>query len=345
MSSDIRALRDLSNDPYGKFLADLSKKFSAFISKDQAELVENPEDVFADGQDFDSVLKYHNFVMTKLFDMQTEYYSAAETDYNNWTLMLGGPWPNLGERMIDASSFKNHATITGEPTLVDGAPFDIGLFDGTDNVKSLAARFNRPTSQYVNTEKMTIPDVANIQVLGISTGMSYFIRLKISSLVTQGALERTIFEKIDDNTPNNGAMLYVTSDGKLIFFVKLGGVLTAKQTAAGTIATDTVYDIWCTYAVTGPVVHIYVNNSDKTLSDYGGTTTWHTTLTNHDLTIFNRGAGSNGYLYGDFYTMRMAKEKVVSSTEVAQHYTNKLTTADIPLGQVPYSSLSCSVDV
>ena len=78
--SDIKGLREISNDPFGRLLTALSKKFSAFLAKDQAELVENPEDVFGDGQDVESALKYHSFAMSKQFPINptnVEYYSPV----------------------------------------------------------------------------------------------------------------------------------------------------------------------------------------------------------------------------------------------------------------------------
>lgn len=337
MSSDIKSARELTNDPYGKLLNALAKKFSAFVAKDQAELVENPEDIFANAQDVDSVLKWHNFAMTKKFTLAVDYQSASEPDLDKMKLWLGVVWPNLGNQLPDKSGFLNHATLNGDPTLIDGAPFDLGIVDGASNTKSIAMRFNRPTSPLVNTESLTISDNSSLQVSGIATGMSYFIRFRVKDLAQQGGINRTLFEKIDDSTPNNGAMLHLSTDGRLAFYVKRAGTEYNAQTAAGTIVADTVYEVWLTYAVSGNVIHIYVNNVDKSLT--GATAAnWHATLTNHDLSIFRRGLGSDGYVYGDFYGFELLREKVVSSTEVGRHFTNKWTLANIPFGQVMISN-------
>lgn len=343
MSFDIRSSRALSNDPFGRTLAEISKRLSAFLSKDQAAQVENPEDIYSDAQDVESVVKYHSFALAKKFPLNFYYSSASEPDYDKVKLFLASPFPNLGTQLIDDSGFGNHATIGGEPTLVDGN-FDLGIVDGVNNVRSIAMRFNRPESSTANQEYLQIADNANLQMIGVVTGFSIFLRFRLFSLANQGGIAVTLFEKVDDSTPNDARMAQVSSDGKIIFIEKLGGSTTAKETAAGTIATNTVYDVWFTFAVTGPTMHVYVNNIDKTLSSYAGAVTWHTTLTNHDMNFFRRGVGSTGgYLNGDLYPVpTLFKEKVVSSTEVGRHFTNKWTIADVAFGQVPMSNYSAS---
>jgi len=343
MSFDIRSSRALSNDPFGRTLTDLSKRLSAFLSKDQAAQVENPEDIYSDAQDVESVLKYHSFVLAKRFPLDFFYSSASEPDYNKVKLFLASPFPNLGNQLTDDSGFGNHATIGGEPVLVDGN-FDLGIVDGPNNVRSVAMRFNRPLSEFVNGEYLQIPDNTGLQMIGVVTGFSIFMRFRLGSLANQGGKAITLFEKIDDSTPNDARMAQVSSDGKIIFIEKLGGVTTAKETATGTVTTDTVYDVWFTFRVSGLTMHIYVNNVDKTLSSYAGAVEWHSTLTNHDMSIFRRGLGeSGGYLYGDLYPVpTIFKEKIVSSTEVGYHFTNKWTIADLAFGEVPISNYSVS---
>jgi len=339
--SDIKGLREISNDPFGKLLTALSKKFSAFLAKDQAELVENPEDIYGDGQDVESALKYHNFVMSKKFNLTTQYYSPSEPDYDKLTLWIKGR--NLGVTTKDWSGFENVALIYGDPILVDGAPFDYGIHDGVLNTKSIALRVNRPTSPLVNNEYIQVTDNANLQVSGTTVGLSYFMRFKISDLAGQGGYNRTLFEKIDGDTVQDAVVAIVTPSGQVRFHVKRSGVFYNWQTAGGTIAIDTVYEVWFTFTQSGSVGHIYVNNVDKTLTDPGNPTL-QSDVTNHDLWLFQRGKGPEaGFFYGDFYDFMMFKNKVVTSTEVSRHYTNKWTLANIPFGQVLISNYSCSV--
>lgn len=346
MSSDIRALREFSNDPYGKFLASLSKKFSAFINKDQAELVENPEDVYSDGQDFDSVLKYHNFTFTNKFDGSKTYYSPSEPDDDtNCRLWLKGG--NIGSIVRDYSGNVRNGLLYGDPTLVSGEPFDYGIYDSDNAVKSIAIRFNRPTSTLVNQEYIRVPyDIRHNAIYNLTTGTSFFMRFRLFDLSEQDSWSRTLFQKRDDTTtlPNDGIRVMVNELGSLIVRIRhVDGTQTNKATANGTISTNTVYDLWITYATSGNAVKVYVNNVDKTLSDPGASSSWDTTATDKDWYIFKHANSDDGHIYGDFYDFEVLREKVVSSTEVGRHYTNKWTIADIPFGQVLITNYSASV--
>jgi hypothetical protein len=341
--SDIKGLREISNDPFGKLLTALSKKFSAFLAKDQAELVENPEDIYSDGQDVESALKFHNFAMSKKFNLTTQYYSAAEPDSFNVHLYLAGVWPTLGYQLPDRSGFNNHATITGEPILVDGTPFNPGIVDSTSDTKSIAISMNRAGSQYENQERLIIADDSDLTVSGLTTGFSMFFRFRVRSTASQGGVNRTIVHKRDDDTPTNATMLQVSPTGRLFFYVTRSSVTTGKQTASNAILVNTVYDVFVTYTIAGNVNHIYVNNVDMTLTDIGVAPSWGTPVTNHDMYIFNKGDTSSGYVDGDLYgPIIYWRDDVITSTEVGRMWVNKLTTANIPFGQVMVSNYASS---
>jgi Concanavalin A-like lectin/glucanases superfamily len=310
LSSEIRALRELSNDPQGKFLSGLAKKFSEFVNKDQAEAVENPEDIYSDGQDVESTIKYHNFTMGTKFSLNKFYYSPFEPDAGKLRLWLIGD--NTGSQLADESTFERVADIHGDPILVDGAPFDLGI--ATVGVKSIALRLNRPESETYAQDYIQV-DAVGTTTLGVSgrtIGKSYFMRFRLFDLSSQGGQNRTLFQKIDDSTPSNGAMLIVTPTGQLRFHIKRAGVEYNSQTPSSTILVDTVYDVWCTYAVSGNVRHVYVNNVDQTLTD-PGSPNFQGDLTNFDLTLFRRGLGSTGgYAYGDLYDFRIYDEDVTT---------------------------------
>jgi hypothetical protein len=256
-------------------------------------------------------------------------------------LYIGAVWINIGNQITDESGYECHAIINGDPILIDGTPFDPGIVDGASNTKSLAVRLNRPTSELVNREWLEIPDNAGFQQTGITTGFSVFLRFRVQTLATQNGASLTLYSKVDDATPANGFMLKAMSDGKLVIHVLRSGTDTIKETAAGTIVVNTVYDLWMTFTVTGPVIHLYVNNVDKTLTTSADVPNW--ALGDTDIHVFRRGNGSSGgYLYGDFYSMMFYRHKILSSTEVANHFTNKFTTANIPLGQVLISNYSAT---
>jgi len=329
MSFNIRNIREISTDPTTKFANQLAKKLAKFLIGQELDKLENKEDIYSDGQDIDSVVKFHTFSSQKRFNGTVQYFPTFEPDGVYNTCWIKGR--NLGNTTPDLSTFGNVATIIGDPLLIDGTPFDLGIH--TYGVKSLATRYNRPTSELENEEYMNIPDNIKMQVSGIATGISYFIRFRLKSLAQQGSYNRNLFEKIDDTAPNNGVKVCVDSSGRLMVYIKRAGTGYNNQTATGTIAVDTVYEVFITYAVSGNVVHVYVNNVDKSLTD-PGSPTWHTTLSDHDTSIFRRGAGSNsGYVYGDFYDFMIYREKVLSATDVSRHYTNKWTIANVGFGQ------------
>ena len=195
-------------------------------------------------------------------------------------------------------------------------------------------RFNRQTSDFQNQEWLQVPDDPALQVAGLATGFSIFTRFQLYSIDQQEGRARTIFEKIDDSTPNDATMLQVKDDGRLVFIVKDGGVTTAKETGVALTPAFSVYDVFVTYAVSGHVIHIYVNGVDQTLSDFGGSVNWQTTLTNHDLFIFRRGLGDDGgFVDGDLFVFKRYQEMIVSQTQVTNHWNNKITISSIPYGQ------------
>lgn len=327
----------VSNDPLTQFTIEMSKKLSRFITKDLVDQLDDEEDLYSAGQDVESAVKLHSLYFTKSFPLDTLYYSSSEPDGDRDKFWIRGN--NLGVTANDISGFDNDAYIFGEPILVSGNPFDLGIHTG--KMKSIALRLNRPASPFVNEEYLSIPDVAAIRVPPTSS-FSIFIRFRPKSLADQGSQAATLFEKIDDSTPNNAMMLQMSDTGRLRWIVKESGVSYAQETATSTIAVDTVYEVWVTYNGTGNAQKIFVNGVDKTLSSYGGVINWQSTLTNHDLFIGNRGAGSNGFCYMDFYDMLYKRDHIITQAEVDHHYTNKWTTADIPFGQVAVSNYSAT---
>jgi len=335
MSFNIRNIREISNDPLTKFTNSLAKKLSVFLNKQETDKLEGKEDIYSDGQDIDTVLRFNTCNSSQYFGFLTQYFPPTEPDLDKVKLWIKGD--NTGNNVNDISGFSNTGTLFGDPVIIDGTPFDYGIHWG--GCKSLALKFNRPTSILENAEYINVPDVSMLRVNGIATGISYFIRFRIHDLANQGSRERTLFEKIDDSTPNDAAIATISSDGRIKFYLKRAGTWYRKQTATSTIVAGTVFEVWLTYANSGNTVHIYVNNVDKSLTDPGSDPTLHTTLTNHDLSIFRLGAGSTGgYTYGDFYDIEIMREKVVSATEVGYHYTNKWTIANIPYGAVMISN-------
>jgi hypothetical protein len=233
MSTDFRGLRPASNDPMTQIIVELQKKLAKFITSNQVELIDSEnEDIYSNGQDIDTVIKYHSFQSETHFLFTKDYYPPFEPDGQILTLDLKGR--SLGNTLPDKSTFGNDASIYGDPILIDGNPFDPGIH--TQGTKSIAMRLNRPTSANENEEYLQVPDDTSIQLTAASPGISIFTRFRVLAIDNQGAQTRTIFEKIDDSTPNNGIMLQVTETGRLVCIVKKAGTTTSKQTDPGTIS-------------------------------------------------------------------------------------------------------------
>ncbi len=343
MSFNIRSIREVSDSPNDKFVSHLAYRISKLANEQQTQELENKEDIYSSGQDVDTVVKLHSdLTSTKTFTFDVEYYPPTEPDGDTVKLWLKGR--NMGSTLTDWSGFDNENTINGDPLLIDGTPFDYGIHDG--GVKSVCLRFNRPTSQYENEEYVRITDTAAIKMLVSSSSISIFLRFKVKSIADQDGVAITLLSKLDDDTPNYAQMVQISDTGRLRWIIKRGGsVVAAKETATSTIAVDTVYDVWLTYAVSGDAVKIYVNNVDKTLSSYVGSVNWPSTTTDHDMSLMRRGQGTDGgHVYGDLYDYMFIRDHTVTAAEVGYHYTNKWTIANIPFGQVMISDYWATYD-
>ena len=82
MSGNIRDIREISNEPLTKFVNRLAKQLSKNVIGDETDKLENKEDVYSEGQDVDSVLKFHSFESGKSFEFLTRYFPPLEPDYD-----------------------------------------------------------------------------------------------------------------------------------------------------------------------------------------------------------------------------------------------------------------------
>jgi len=335
-SSDFRGLINDDNDPLARIVRLFQNKFSKFTTDASVEAVDSDsEDIEQVGVTMESVIKIHSLNGQHKFNFTTVYIHPLEPDENYVHVMLRGRG-GTGNSIADLSGFNNNGSIFGDTLLVDGT-LDIGC--NNTGTKSVATRFNRPSSDFENEEYIKLPDNTHTKISNITTGFSEWMRVRPFAIDNQGDISRTLWEKVDDNTPNDARMLQIRDTGRLLYVVKDGGVTTAKWTPTGTIeeatSTSLPYDIVCTYATSGNVIHIYVNGVDQTLSTSSASINWQDTLTNHDLYLMERGAGSeDGHVYGDFYGYRLYREKVLSQTEVTRFYTNKWSISNIAFGAV-----------
>jgi hypothetical protein len=333
MSGDWRGLIPSSNDPMLGYVVMMQKAFIRELNANAVAAVDSDnEDIYSSGQDVDTVVKLHDELSgATYFQFTKNYFPPFEPDGNQVKLWVRGI--NTGHILGDISNFNNVVVLNGDPTLVDGS-LDLGTI--THGTKSIALRLNRPTSKLENREWVEVRDSTALQIIGLVTGFSVFVRVRfLATLNQQEGRNPTIFEKIDDSTPTNAMMLLALSDGKLRCAIMRNSTVVYKETAANTILLNTVYDIWVTFAVSGSVMSIYVNGVNKTLTNYAGALNWQTSTINHNLFIGRRGATEiEGFCYMDFYDLKYYRERVVTQTEVTQHFTNKWTISNIPFGQV-----------
>jgi hypothetical protein len=342
-SFNLRNIREGSgNAPLEKEVNRIARVVARNLASQQIDLVDEPEDIFPSGIDVETSVKFHDeLTSANQFYFDKAYYPCNEPDYNKVQLMLKGK--SQGNLLKDFSGYGRHATEIGEPILVDGGPFDPGFFDF--GVKSRALRFNRPTSQYAEKEYLTVPDATGIRISGATSGISYMFRYRPMSLESQeGNFDPRVFEKTDDNTPNYGVQVRHNSEGRYKIVIKYNGTEIIKHSATGTIVAGNVYTHFLTFNPTGNVVKLYrciePGNTlvDVTLSDTTFGVNWHSDLTgpkSKQLTIFNRSTGSEGEgdVYADFYNLYIYRQKIVSSTEAQNLFTNKITIYPQPYGQ------------
>ena len=328
---NLRNIREISNDPLTKFANNIARKLSRFLTKDQVDQLADNEDIYTDGRDVETVVRLHDDLLsTNKFNFDIQYLPPFEPDNNKCQLWIRGM--NMGNSMRDWSNTGRDISLEGDPLIVDGTPFDDGT--KTAGVKSIALRFNRPTSSGVNTERIRVTESTNNKITGLVTGASWFIRFKLSSIAEQASISRTLFEKIDNTVLDEAIKVFVKDTGKLQVDVRQGGTDFSWRADTTTIAINTVYDVWITYTVSGDVVKVYINNVDQSLTSVTAGA-WHAPTNDHDFYIMHRGGTSTGgYVEGDLYDFRHYHEKVVSATEVGYMNTNKWTIVNIPFGQV-----------
>lgn len=352
---NIRALKEISSDPLQQKIDNLARQVSKFVTSQITVDNTEDEDIIADGIQIDEAVKFHDEIYhVKKYDNWTKKYYPLK-DFDNLSTWIRGN--HLGNNLNDIGPNKNHAFLFGEPKLING-DYDTGYLGGT--YKSLAVRFNRPTSLTAGKEWFQILDNTNLQVSGISTGLTFFLRVRIQSFALQNGLNPTLFTKIDDNTPNNAQQLEVNQSGQLIWTVRRSSNNYRVITPIGSpLSLNVVYNIFGTYAVSGNTQKIYIEGTDTSATTDATTPVWQSDILFHDLYLMKRGKGlvqagtlaaaedptglEGGYTYADFYDFKYWREKVATQQEITNHTTNKTSLTNQPFGQVPFAN-HCTPD-
>lgn len=333
-SIDFRGLQTSSDDPQARLIKSLERKLARFLTQDQVKAVDSDnEDIYADGQDMESVVKFHSVLPFRLTNYDTNYYPTEEPDNNFNKIWIRGT--NTGTTIKDYSGFNHDAHIVGETFIVDGT---LALGTYTDLTLSFATRYNTPDVDTEANSYIYFDDHIDLQIG--SSKIAEFIRFR--PLSTDESLDdaATLIHKFDDNAFDEARRLFISTGGRLIYTVNYNGTNYRRATAFDTIVPrgdgQLPYDVWATFdpalIATNPI-KINVNGTNQTLTT-PTFTAWDGDETNHTLKLFALDPVDGGFVSGDFYYYKMWKGFIPSDTQMGYHYTNKWTIENIPFGQV-----------
>ena len=319
---------------------------SKFLVDSQTDQLEGSEDIFGDITDTDSAIKFQtNLNTTHNFTFAKDYYPAGDGLF----IKVWVRGYSMGSTMKDFSGEGLYAYQIGEPLLIDGAPFDYYIYDGS-TLRSRALRFNRPTSSMENTEHIGIQDGGLDGVnLAISDpkktlGISWFFRVRPLATNLQNGHRRTLYCKIDDTTPDNAFRLSIDHINKrLVIQVKQNSNYYSKETGVNTFVEGNVYDIFVTLDDSNNI-HCWMGkvdadgNEDASMTDMTLQSSypeeWGPDMSNLEARLFKRGPiAEDGHFYGDFYDFKIYSLPLVN-TDIQNHWENKLTWSNIDRGHV-----------
>lgn len=293
-----------------------------------------------------SRLKYHDpFLQGTVKDVNTVFYMPLEPDGK----VVCAYWKldHHGRYFLDSSGMANHVTIVGNPILKIGIDNGYGrtlypFFDDNNRgfISDLQARNLLNTSAF-------------------RTGFTLTCRIYPESILDPSVNQskfRVIASKHDTVDGTEGWNLSVIPDGSIRFTIKRKGVNYSVTTAAGVINVNTSldpvanYDIVVKVPITSDVpssMKIYVNNIG-----YTTVSTSHLDLISGDTgkylrfgALFPIDNHNDWYkFYGGIQDFRIYREYLLSDTEVASLYTNKLTIRDIPNGKIALAGMGVFTD-
>jgi len=345
MSFNLRDIREVSDEPLTKFVSHLAYRIQKLAMEQQTQELENKEDIYSNGQDVDTVLRFHSLTSTKIFDFSLPFYPPLEPDLDKNTIWLQGH--NMGNSTRDLSCFNNNNWISGDPIIIDGSPFDYGIHTG--GTKSLALRFNRVDGsgldhETVYREHIGISHDTRI-ILDGSSSMTWFFRVRPLSTGLDEGKRRTIYLKCDQTGTTNSDIIDAVRfsidniNKRLVIQIKRSSTFYSKETAINKFTANNVYDCFITF--NAGTIHCYLSKTgdtsmtDETLSTSSYTEEWGPDLSNREARLFKRGPGANdGAFHGDFYDFKIYRNYTVSQTDANRHRINKWSISDIPFGQV-----------
>ena len=342
---DLDEIYRLYDVPLEKRFAELRKQLSrSRTQKPQKDTKFDDGSLGLNSYNYAKIVNDHYNI--KLHDLGTsEYFPATEPDYNTCKLIL--LTDHFGYKLFDDAQITSNATektagkigdgqevyCFGEPKLEGG--FDRGYGDNTNSKKRQALHFNRNNSPTQWQDYIRVVDSSAVNFnktfrISDSNTLSWFIRVKFDGFENNGTVGSapTLFAETDDSS--NQMRMFVTSAGQIRWQYKKGGTEIANS--ANTLSVNTDYEIWFTYDhLATPKMHIIVNGTDQSLTTQ--TASAYGSGTNDDLYIGKRRDDDGGYIRGYIIYAKHFRQ-IISPTEASQHFTNKLTIANIAYGKV-----------
>lgn len=337
MSFIYEARRWSSN--YRNKLDNIAAKFAQYVTN---QLSAEGEDItiVTEARLAEEILKFCDEDLTygKMMDV-VDVYPPEEPDGDKCKLYIHGD--AFGDEIPDLSMFGQIVRGRGITRIQKG--IDIGnggsyelVFDGIS------------TSPFIHENDLTA--AGNWQYTSTMTvGYSLLFRMQPFRIVQSGGIDTSPWNYKQDT--DNWFTFEITAGGRLYFNTKVKGAATKHiRTPPGTIEPMGRYEVVATYDIPTNTAILYVNNVAYTENDAGRADRLPPNLSMNfgklDAQV-SPPAGqefpnlSDSKLYcGALQSIKYWREKVLTAAQVGYHYTNKLTIANIPFGQVAYPGMS-----
>lgn len=313
-------------------LDNVSAKFAQYVT---SQLSKEGEDItiITEARLAEDILKYcdEDLTYSKMMGLVTVY-PPEEPDGNYLKLYVHGD--SFGDNIPDYSMYNHHMTNRGILRIQKG--IDIGnggsyelVFDG----RSCAA---------------WLADHADFRLETCTVGFSSLFRFQPFLVDLSGGKPRTIIQKKD---PSNDTYFGfdIQSNGSLLFYVLFNNTQKRVITPPGLIVPYGRYEVAGTFDVPTLTAKLYVNNVEYTASSGASINVpnytefrlgWHSAFVNPPAGEEYPLLADSKLYCGALQSVKFWREKVLTAAQVGYHYTNKLTIANLPFGQVAYPGMS-----
>lgn len=320
-------------------IRNLSNKFAQYVT---SQISSEGEDItiVTEGRLAEDILKYCDSDLTygKMLGLTTPL-PPEEPDGDKLKLYIHGD--SFGRRTPDLSLFDNWVRGRGIMRIQRG--IDIGnggsyelVFDG------------RSVAPFIHENDLTAK--GNWQYTSTMTvGYSLLFRMQPFRIVQSGGIDTSPWNYKQDT--NNWFTFEITPTGRLYYNTKVKGAATKHiRTPAGLIVPNGRYEVATTYDIPTNTATLYVNNVAYTENDAARADRLPPNISMNWGKLDGLVSPPAGEEYPDITQSKLYcgalqcikywREKVLTAAQVGYHYTNKLTIANIPFGQVAYPGMS-----